>query len=155
VPVDIGGALLVPRWDFFEDAVRTDVFINCPVAKHHVFSDLTLGMKNIMGVIGGNRSRMHEGFTDKIVDLNLGRPSHLTVLDATRILLARGPQGGSLLDVGRPGVVVAGANVVAVDAYATRFFGARPGDIAHIHRAAQRGLGPIDPGRAGLREEAL
>jgi uncharacterized protein (DUF362 family) len=155
LPVDIPGALLVPRWSYYEEAVRADVFINCPVAKHHVFSDLTLGMKNIMGVIGGDRSVMHERFTDKIVDLNLGRPSHLTVLDATRILLARGPEGGSLLDVGRPGVVVAGANIVAVDAYATRFFGARPEDVDHVRRAAQRGLGPIDPEKVGLREESF
>lgn len=155
VQVAIPNGLVLPRWAFYEDAVRADVFINCPIAKHHVTTGLTLGMKNLMGVIGGDRSVMHAGFADKIADLNLARPSQLTVLDATRILRAHGPAGGSLLDVARPGVVVAGTNVVAVDAYATRFFGARPASIPYITRAAQRGLGPIDLDQVRLREEVL
>jgi uncharacterized protein (DUF362 family) len=153
--VAIRGGAVLAGWTFYEDAVRADVFINCPVAKHHVMTGLSLGMKNLMGVIGGDRSQMHDGFEDKIADLNLGRPSHLTVLDASRVLRARGPEGGSLLDVARPGIVVAGTNVVAVDAYATGIFGARPTDIAHIARAAQRGLGPLDTANLGLREETL
>jgi uncharacterized protein (DUF362 family) len=155
VQVEIPTGLVLPRWAFYEDAARADVFINCPIAKHHVTTGLTLGMKNLMGVIGGDRSFMHAGFEDKIADLNLARPAQLTVLDATRILRAHGPSGGSLLDVSRPGIVVAGTNVVAVDAYATRFFGARPDQLPYLVRAAQRGLGPISLDKVPLREEAL
>ena len=113
------------------------------------------GMKNVMGVIGGNRGQIHTGFDDKIVDLNLARPSTLTVLDATRILTAHGPQGGRLEDVKEVNTVVAGSDVVAVDAYATRFFGLKPKEIGHIRRAAERGLGTMDLDRVNLREEAL
>jgi uncharacterized protein (DUF362 family) len=77
------------------------------------------------------------------------------VLDATRILVAHGPQGGRLEDVAHPGVVVAGTDVVAVDAYATRFFNKTPRDIAHIVRAAERGLGTMDLARISVREEAV
>jgi uncharacterized protein (DUF362 family) len=153
VPIPAGKA--ITAWEFYEDALAADVFVNVPIAKHHGLTGLTLGLKNIMGVIGGNRGRMHTDFEDKIVDLNLGRPSHLVVLDATRILLAHGPQGGSLTDVAHPGVVVAGTDVVAVDAYATRFFGKTPQDIPHIVRAAERGLGTMDLGRVVIREEAV
>jgi uncharacterized protein (DUF362 family) len=155
VQVAIPNGLVLPGWAIYEDAVRADVFINCPIAKHHVTTGLTLGMKNLMGIIGGDRSVMHEGFEDKIADLNLARPSQLTVLDATRVLRAHGPSGGSLLDVARPGIVVAGTNIVAVDAYATRFFGLRPAQIPHIARAAQRGLGPLDLDENHVREEVL
>jgi len=144
IEVAIPGGGTLTKWLIYEDAVNTDVFINVPVAKHHSLSGLTLGMKNVMGVIGGNRGQIHSGFDDKIVDLNLARPSHLTVLDATRILIAHGPQGGSLEDVRSPGVVVAGADIVAVDAYATRFFDLEPSDVGHIVRAAERGLGTMD-----------
>jgi uncharacterized protein (DUF362 family) len=143
------------EWKFYEDAAHADVFINVPVAKHHGLSGLTMGMKNIMGVIGGNRGRIHSGFDDKIVDLNLARPSHLTILDATRILVAHGPQGGRLEDVREPRTVVAGTDIVAVDAYGTRFFDLKPKDIDHIRRAAERGLGVMDPGKVKLREESL
>jgi uncharacterized protein (DUF362 family) len=153
VEVNIPGGVRVKRWSFVEDATRADVFINVPIAKQHSFSLLTMGLKNMMGAIGGNRSEMHDGFDDKIVDLNLARPSHLTVLDATRVLLYNGPMGGSLRDVGKPGVVVAAVNIVAADVYGTRFFGAKPGDVPHLQRAGDRGLGPLDLRRVSLREE--
>jgi uncharacterized protein (DUF362 family) len=150
-PVAIPGGRQITSWEYYEEVTAADVFINVPIAKHHALTVLTLGMKNVMGVVGGNRGRIHTDFDDKIVDLNIGRPSHLVVLDATRVLLAHGPQGGSLADVAHPGVVVAGADVVAVDAYATRFFGKRPQDVAHIVRAAERGLGTMD--LVAVREE--
>ena len=139
----------------YEDAARADVFVNVPIAKDHGLCLLTMGMKNVMGVLGGDRGQMHAGFDEKIVALNRARPSHLVVLDATRILVANGPQGGRPEDVRRPGVVVAGNDVVAVDAYATRFFGLAPQDVSHLIRAAARGLGTIDLSTVRAREEAL
>lgn len=153
--VAIPGGKVLTSWEYYEEALAADVFINVPIAKHHGLTVLTMSMKNVMGVAGGNRGRIHTDFDDKIVDLNLGRPTHLVVLDATRILVAHGPQGGNLADVQYPGVVVAGINVVAVDAYATRFFNKTPKDIPHIVRAAERGLGTMDLGQVALREETL
>jgi len=155
VDVAIPRGEALKEWKLYEDAVKADVFINVPIAKHHSLSGLTLGMKNVMGVIGGNRGQIHTGFDDKIVDLNVVRPSHLTVLDATRILTAHGPQGGRLEDVREPRTVVAGTDIVAVDAYSTRFFGLKPKEIDHIRRAAERGLGTMDPDKVVLREESL
>ena len=153
--VTIPGGKALTSWEFYEEALAADVFINVPIAKHHALSILTMSMKNVMGVAGGNRGRIHTDFEDKIVDLNLGRPSHLVVLDATRILLAHGPQGGNLADVALPGVVVAGTDVVAVDAYATRFFTKTPRDVPHIVRAAERGLGTMDLAKVAVREESV
>lgn len=153
--VSIPGGKALTAWEFYEDAIAADVFINVPIAKHHGLTVLTLSMKNVMGVIGGNRGRIHSDFEDKVVDLNLGLRSHLVVLDATRVLLARGPQGGSLADVAHPGVVVAGTDVVAVDAYATRFFSRRPQDVPHIVRAAERGLGTMDLSGMRIAEETV
>ena len=151
--VPIPGGKLLASWEYYEEAVATDVFVNVPIAKHHGLTGLTMSLKNVMGVAGGNRGRIHNDFEDKIVDLNLGRPTHLVVLDATRVLLAHGPQGGRLEDVAHPGVVVAGTDPVAVDAYATRFFGKAPADVSHVVRAAERGLGTMDLSKVGVREE--
>jgi len=151
--VAIPAGVTLKSWLVYEDALAAEVFINVPVAKHHGLTGLTMGLKNVMGVLGGNRGQIHTGFDDKIVDANLARPSHLTVLDATRILVAHGPQGGRIEDVRFPGTVVAGADIVAVDAYATRFFGSDPTKISHISRAAARGLGTTNP--AGVREESV
>jgi len=155
VRVEIPGGRALTAWEYYEEAVRADVFINAPIAKHHGLTRLTLSLKNVMGVLGGNRGRIHNGFDDKIVDLNLGLRSHLVVLDATRVLLDHGPQGGRLEDVAHPGTVVAGTDPVAVDAYATRFFGIGPADVTHVVRAAERGLGTADLARLEVREEEL
>jgi len=153
--VAIPAGVTLKSWLVYEDALAADVFINVPVAKHHGLTVLTMGLKNVMGVLGGNRGQIHTGFDDKIVDANLARPSHLTVLDATRILIAHGPQGGRIEDVRSPGTVVAGADIVAVDAYATRFFGKSPREIAHVVRAAERGLGTLDLAKISVREESV
>jgi len=153
--VAIPGGKALASWEFYGEALDADVFVNVPIAKHHGLTTLTMGLKNVMGVAGGNRGRIHTDFDEKIVDLNLARPSHLVVLDATRVLLAHGPQGGRLEDVAHPGVVVAGADIVAVDAYATRFFGKTPRDIAHLVRAAERGLGTMDLSKVTVREESV
>jgi uncharacterized protein (DUF362 family) len=154
VSIFIAGVAL-KSWLVYEDALEADVFVNVPVAKHHGLTVLTMGLKNVMGVLGGNRGQIHSGFDDKIVDANLARPSNLTVLDATRILVAHGPQGGRTEDVRAPGTVVVGADIVAVDAYGTRFFGKSPRDVQHLVRAAERGLGTLDLSRIIVKEESV
>ena len=44
------------NWELYDEALNADVFINVPVAKHHQFTKVTLGLKNVMGVMGGNRA---------------------------------------------------------------------------------------------------
>ena len=48
-----------------------DCYINVPIAKHHMLAKLTLGLKNVMGVIGGNRGEIHKVIHQRIADLNL------------------------------------------------------------------------------------
>ncbi|NIQ95129.1 MAG: DUF362 domain-containing protein, partial [Desulfuromonadales bacterium] len=62
-------------------------------------SRVTLGMKNVMGVIGGNRGRLHSSIAESLADINSVVHSDLTIVDATRIMIANGPVGGRLEDV--------------------------------------------------------
>jgi len=152
VKTAIEGGRVLRAWSFYEDALDADTFINMPIAKHHSTATLTLGMKNLMGVIGGNRSVLHRDIHQALVDLNRVVRSHLTVLDATRILVANGPQGGSLADVRVKDTVIAGADVVAVDSTACSLFGLTEGDVEYIGLAARQGLGVADPAAIRLRE---
>lgn len=132
------------EWELYDEALLANVFINLPVAKHHGLSKLTLGLKNIMGVMGGNRGFTHRNLAVALADVNSRLKSHLTIIDATRVLTAHGPQGGNLADVRVLNKVIASADIVAADAYATTLFGMKPADIAVTVAASKRGLGEID-----------
>ncbi len=132
------------EWELYDEALSANVFINLPVAKHHGLSKLTLGLKNIMGVMGGNRGFTHRNLAVALADVNSKLKSHLTVIDATRILTAHGPQGGNLADVTVLNKVIASTDIVAADAYATTLFGMKPADIAVTVAASKRGLGEMN-----------
>jgi uncharacterized protein (DUF362 family) len=130
-------------WDLYDEALSADVFINVPVAKHHGLTGLTLGLKNIMGVMGGNRGSIHKYIDSALADINAVLKSQLTVIDATRILTAHGPQGGEPRDVKILNKVLASSDIVAADAVATTFFGLRPESISTTVAAYRRGLGEM------------
>ncbi|MBC8183979.1 DUF362 domain-containing protein [candidate division KSB1 bacterium] len=131
-------------WEFYRDAINADVVINVPIAKHHSLSRVTLGLKNIMGIIGGERGKIHNHFDVKIVDLNTVIKPQLTIIDAVRILMNNGPQGGSLSDVKQTNTIIAGVDPVAVDAYGATLFDLKPEQLGFLVEASTRGLGNLD-----------
>nr|HPQ40756.1 DUF362 domain-containing protein [bacterium] len=78
------------EWPIHKEALTADCYINVPVAKHHGLTDLSLGLKNSMGVLGGQRGRIHMGIGQKLADLATVVRPKLTVIDATRMLLRHG-----------------------------------------------------------------
>jgi len=141
--VEINGVFL-KEWELYDEALSADVYINVPIAKHHGLTKLTLGLKNIMGIMGGNRGYIHRSIEDALVDVNSVVKGRLTVIDATRILLNHGPQGGNLNDVKVLDKVIASTDIVAADAYATTLFNLNPQDISTTVTAYKRGLGEIN-----------
>ncbi|GAB4298670.1 MAG: DUF362 domain-containing protein [Desulfuromonadia bacterium] len=141
--VRIPNGVAIREWELYEEAISANVFINVPVAKHHALSKLTLGLKNIMGVMGENRGSIHRHLSEALADLNSVVKSHLTVIDATRILTAHGPQGGDPADVKVLNTVIASTDIVAADAVATTLFGMKPEEIPATVAAFRRGLGEM------------
>ena len=82
--VTLNGTVL-KEWELYGEALSADVYINVPVAKHHTLSGLTLGLKNVMGIMGGNRGSIHKNLDVALADVNAVFKTHLTVVDATRI----------------------------------------------------------------------
>jgi uncharacterized protein (DUF362 family) len=136
--------------DVIRDLRRADVFINVPIAKVHGATGLTLALKNLMGAVW-DRGAFHRSASldQAIADCAAQVRSHLVILDAVRILLTNGPKGpGKTED---KGIVVAGTDPLAVDAYATTLFGRRPEEIGHLTRAHAAGIGEIDLERVKVR----
>jgi uncharacterized protein (DUF362 family) len=132
------------EWELYDEALSANVYINVPIAKHHGLSKLTLGLKNVMGIMGGTRGFVHRNLDVALADVNAHVKTHLTIIDATRILTAHGPQGGNIADVKVLNKVIASTDTVAADAYATTLFGMKPADIPVTVTAYKRGLGEMN-----------
>lgn len=152
VPTDIPFGLALKSWPVYKDVFDCDVLINMPIAKSHNVSGVTLGMKNLMGLLGGNRGELHVDFATKIVDINTVLRPALTIIDAYRILVRNGPSGGSLDDVVEKQTVIAGTDPVAVDANTAALFGLAPADIDYLQQAEARGLGTSDFTKMNIQE---
>lgn len=139
----IGGKVL-KSWPLYTDLLDADKVINCPVAKHHSLTRVTLSLKNWMGVMGGDRSRIHQQIDQCLADLTLRIRPVFTVLDATRVLLRNGPSGGNLHDVKKMEIVIAGIDQVAVDSWGASLFGIKGEDLSFLKIAEEMGGGIIN-----------
>jgi uncharacterized protein (DUF362 family) len=136
----INGELLTV-WPVFTPILEADKLINLPIVKHHNLARATMGMKNWYGILGGRRNQLHQNIDVGIVDLaTFVRPT-LTILDAYRVLMTNGPQGGNLDDVKLCMTVVAGVDPVAIDAYGATLLGLQAEQIPYISIGHERGLG--------------
>jgi uncharacterized protein (DUF362 family) len=117
--------------------------INAPKLKTHSATKVTLGLKNMFGLLPHKwKFRYHRKGIDKvIVDIaSVIRPA-LTVVDGFVGMEGPGPSGG---DPVKMDLVVAGRDIVATDVVATRVMGFDPRSIRHISMAIERGLGSWD-----------
>ena len=128
-------------WPVYLPLVEADKVINLPVAKVHILSDLTLGMKNWIGAVGGRRNALHQDIHQTIVDLAQFFKPTVTLIDATRIMIANGPSGGRTSDVSAANRLILSNDPVAADASAAGLFGLQPEDVGFIRLGQKWGLG--------------
>ncbi|HJX03874.1 MAG TPA: DUF362 domain-containing protein, partial [Dehalococcoidia bacterium] len=142
--VAIPAGKAIKSWPVYGEILDADVLINLPIAKHHGSAGLTLGMKNLLGIVKNpNQFHLH-GLHQCIVDLNSALHPTLTIVDAVRILTRGGPTGGNLDDVKMANTVIASTDIVAADAFAATLFGLTGGDIEYIRKSADLGLGSMN-----------
>ncbi len=153
ISIDLEGKILT-TWPVLKYFVETDRLINMPIVKQHSLSSCTIGMKNFYGILGGRRNQLHQSIDQSIVDLTAFCNPTLTVVDATRVLMRGGPQGGSLNDVDQRDTVICATDPVAADSLGATYLNLSPDKVGHIVLAAKSGLGQIDYRNAGYREIA-
>ena len=135
--------------------LNADVLISVPVLKNHFIAGVTLGMKNLIGLlpndlyhapvnIYGKHSLSHSPIEldQHIVDLSLARRPDFVVADGQRGMID-GPIGSQIIEPPM-GIILAGTDVVAVDTVGTLVMGYDPRTVPYIGLAAQSGLGTAD-----------
>lgn len=148
-------AKVLARWPVIESLLTADAVINVPIAKDHDTATLTMCMKNLMGVMGGNRGEIHTNLGQKLADFNTLVVPTLNILDANSILIARGPQGGTADDIRNPRMVIAGVEASTVDAFAAANlpWSIAPGrKVDYLAPAGEFGLGVVEPSQIKVIE---
>jgi uncharacterized protein (DUF362 family) len=141
----------VQRWPTYKDFLDVDKFINIPILKHHGSSGLTIGMKNLFGILGGNRGKLHRNMGMSIADMGHGFKTHLTIVDAYRVLMRNGPTGGRISDVELKKTVVASANILEADVVSANVFGIDPMKIGFVQAAVEKNMGQTDLNKINLK----
>lgn len=125
-----------------KDLLEADCLINIPVAKHHGGATLSISMKNWMGSVKDRGFWHRNDLNECIVDFNSFLKPQLVVVDATRIMLDKGPQGPGPL--AHPNEIIFSKDTVAADAYAATLFPDRkPEDIKYIRLGDERKVGSM------------
>ena len=139
-----------------KDYLAADVLINVPVAKHHTVSRMSLGMKNLMGLVL-DRRRFHRErnkyLEQSIADLASAVKSTLIVVDANKMIVTKGPVGpGEQIE---PKRVIAGTDPVAVDVLAAQLLNYGKEDIPLFRLAYDHNLGEIDLKKVNVIERTV
>jgi len=123
--------------------VTESAIISAAKLKTHMSTKVTLGMKNMFGLLPDKlKAKYHtKGINKVIVDINTVLKSSLTVIDGFVGMEGRGPSDGKPVKMD---LIIAGKDPVATDATASRLMGFDPHEISHIRRAYEKGLGNID-----------
>ncbi len=141
------------KWPVFHMPliVMESFVISVPVLKAHTLADVTLTMKNMIGVAppshyqaGGHwkKSSFHERIHDSILELNTYRSPDFTLLDATAAMMEAHLWGATLTPA--PLRLIAGYDPVAIDAYGADILKKDFRRIDHI-RMADGVLGSAEP----------
>ncbi len=129
--------------------VDSDKWINVPILKNHGGAQLTISMKNYMGIVW-DRGFFHANDLQQcIADVcTYEKRPVLNVVDAYRLMKTSGPKGKSLSDVVLSKGLFMSQDIVAVDTAAANFFNqAREMPlerVTHIAKAQELGLGTMN-----------
>ena len=123
--------------------VTESAIVSAAKLKTHSETQVTLGMKNMFGLLPDKfKGKYHfRGMHRVVADINAVLRPALTVIDGFVAMEGRGPVHGRPVQMD---TIIAGMDVVATDATATRVMGLDPHQVDHIRMAHERGLGEID-----------
>ena len=123
--------------------VMESAIISAAKMKTHMATKVTLGMKNMFGLLPDKlKFKYHaKGISKVIVDINTVLKPNITVIDGFVAMEGKGPTDGTPVKMD---LIIAGKDPVATDATGARIMGIDPHEISHIRTASQKGLGNID-----------
>ena len=142
--LDLGSGVVL---NFNEDILQSDFVVNLPVLKTHAQTIVSLGIKNLKGLIDvSSRKRCHSPHPIKNLDYMVARlanklPPSFTLLDGI-YTTERGPFFEGRLR--RSNLLIASPDIFSADKVGAKILGYDPSQVPHLVHAAQDFGRPID-----------
>jgi uncharacterized protein (DUF362 family) len=142
--IDLGSGVVL---NFNEDILQSDFVVNLPVLKTHAQTVVSLGIKNLKGLIDVNsRKKCHSPHLEKDLNYMVARlankiPPSFTILDGI-YTTERGPFFEGRLR--RSNILIASSDIFSVDKVGAKVLGYEPSEIPYLVHAAQDFKRPID-----------
>jgi len=161
--VNVPDAFCFDKITLHRSLQEIDLLCSVPMMKTHVLAQVTLGMKNLIGLYPGTvyysvRGLMHDLASDvepsgtavAIVDMVRANKLGLVVIDASTAMEGDGPSEGSLVKMD---LIIAGTNPLATDMVAANCMGFKPEEIPTFTWANKAGMNPAGLDGIELRGE--
>jgi uncharacterized protein (DUF362 family) len=165
VQVKVPSAFAFPELTLHRSLTEIDLLCSVPMMKTHQLAQVTLGMKNLIGLYPGTvynavRWLMHDhasaiepsGTAVAIVDMVRANKLGLVVTDASTAMEGNGPTDGSPVQMG---LIIAGTNPLATDMVAASSMGFKPEEIPTFLWANKAGLTPSRLDEIEVRGETI
>jgi uncharacterized protein (DUF362 family) len=153
--VTVPGGNIMKTAMVHELILESDVFINVPILKDHEGARVTIGMKNLMGIVWDRGYWHRNGLQECIAEFAGCRKPDLNVVDAYYVMKQNGPRGVSADDLVTMKAQLVSTDIVAVDAASAKLYGLSPDDVKHIKMAAERKVGRMDLENLNIKRIAV
>ncbi|HUU81497.1 MAG TPA: DUF362 domain-containing protein [Acidobacteriota bacterium] len=142
--VDLGAGVVL---NFNTDILHSDFVVDLPVLKTHNQTKVSLGIKNLKGMIDINsRKKSHSANPKKDLNYHIARlankmPPMFILLDGI-YTNERGPSFDGRIR--RSNILIASADVLSADMVGAKVLGYEPSDVPHLVHAAKDRRRPLD-----------
>jgi uncharacterized protein (DUF362 family) len=139
------GGSLIKDWPVLSGPLAgANKLIGIAPVKNHSRSGASMTMKNWYGLLGGRRNVFHQDINNIIAELAMMVKPTFVILDGTTTMMTNGPTGGSVSDLKKTNVMIAGTDSVAVDAFGSSLLNLKPTDLPYLSIAEKAGVGSTD-----------
>jgi uncharacterized protein (DUF362 family) len=119
---------------------EVDVFINVPVLKTHLITEITLGFKNLWGCIpDAKRLIYHHIFNEAVVAIAKALPPQIVIIDGLYGLDKKGPNYGKVVKMD---TLIVADSIGAADLVGCHIMDIDPYKVGHLRSAKKEGMLP-------------
>jgi uncharacterized protein (DUF362 family) len=164
--VRVPGGFVFDEVTIHRSLTEIDLLCSVPIMKNHALAQVTLGMKNLVGVFPGTvycsvRACMHDlaskvepsGTAAPVVDMvRANKLGLVVVVDASTAMEGQGPSQGTPVKMG---LIIAGTNPLATDMVSASLMGFEPEEVPMFAWANKAGMKPARLDEIEVRGEKL